>query len=127
MATTLILSHISQHARLEIPMDLRDPIAFSPPRPASGKGTQHAAQFASIEFFHWLAIALNKRRQERFQRIDNSGRHCLSATMIEVARFKTPFMAAGLLDPRNELRPLIAALQSKTVVLNRLVLRVRLT
>jgi hypothetical protein len=26
---------ISQHARLEIPMDLRDPIAFSPPRPAS--------------------------------------------------------------------------------------------
>ena len=51
----------------------------------------------------------------------------MSATMIEVARFKTPFMAAGLLDPRNVLRPLIAALQSKTVVLNRLVLRVRLT
>jgi len=38
-----------------------------------------------------------------------------------------PFMAAGLLDPRNVLRPLIAALQSKTIVLNRLVLRVRLT
>ena len=31
----------------------------------------------------------------------------MSATMIEVARFKTPFMAAGLLDPRNVLRPLI--------------------
>ena len=30
----LIFTHISQHARLEIPMDLRDPRAFSPPRPA---------------------------------------------------------------------------------------------
>ena len=26
---------VAQHARLEIPIDLRDPIAFSPPRPAS--------------------------------------------------------------------------------------------
>ena len=29
----LIFTHISQHARLEIPMNLREPIAFSPPRP----------------------------------------------------------------------------------------------
>jgi hypothetical protein len=28
-------NHISQHARLEIPMDLRDPSEFSQPRPAS--------------------------------------------------------------------------------------------
>jgi len=31
------LTHISQHARLEIPIDLRDLRAFSPPRPASGR------------------------------------------------------------------------------------------
>ena len=31
----LIFTHISEHARLEIPMDLRDLRAFSPPRPAS--------------------------------------------------------------------------------------------
>jgi len=31
----LIFTHMSQHARLEIPMDLRDAIAFSPSRPAS--------------------------------------------------------------------------------------------
>ena len=31
-ARRLIFTHNSQHARLEIPMDLRDPIAFSPPR-----------------------------------------------------------------------------------------------
>ena len=34
-ASRLIFTHISQHARLEIPMDLRAPNAFSPPRPAS--------------------------------------------------------------------------------------------
>jgi len=49
-----------------------------------------AAQFASIEFFHWLAIAMNRRRLERFQRIDNNARRRMSATMIEVARSKTP-------------------------------------
>jgi len=32
----LIFTHISQHARLEIPMDLRDLRAFSPPRPEYG-------------------------------------------------------------------------------------------
>ena len=31
----LIFTHISEHARLEIPMDLRDLRAFSPPRPAA--------------------------------------------------------------------------------------------
>jgi len=56
----------------------------------SGKPKGDAAQFASIEFFHWLAIALNRRRHERFQRMDNNGRHRISATMIEVAHFKTP-------------------------------------
>ena len=30
-----------------------------------------AAQFASIEFFDWLAFAMNRRRHERFQRMDN--------------------------------------------------------
>jgi hypothetical protein len=55
-----------------------------------GKQKRDAAQFASIEFSHWLAIALNRRRHERFQRIDNNGQRCMSATMIEVARFKTP-------------------------------------
>jgi hypothetical protein len=49
-----------------------------------------ADQFASIEFFHWLAIALDRRRHESFQRIDNNGRRRMAATMIEVARFKTP-------------------------------------
>jgi hypothetical protein len=49
-----------------------------------------AARFSSIEFFHRLAIALNRRRHERLQRMDNNGRHRPSATMIEVARFKTP-------------------------------------
>ena len=34
-ARRLIFTHISPHARLEIPMNLRDPSAFSPPRPAS--------------------------------------------------------------------------------------------
>ena len=29
----LIFTHILQHTRLEIPMDLRDPSAFSPPLP----------------------------------------------------------------------------------------------
>ena len=37
-ARALIFNHISEHARLEIPMDLRDLPAFSPPRPASGRG-----------------------------------------------------------------------------------------
>ncbi|MFY8202126.1 MAG: hypothetical protein ACOVLE_15730 [Pirellula staleyi] len=48
-----------------------------------------ADQFASIEFFHLLAIALDRRRLERFRRIDNKGRRRISA-MIEVARSKTP-------------------------------------
>ena len=48
------------------------------------------SQFASIKFFHWLAIALDWRRLERFQKTDNNGRRRMSATMIEVARFKTP-------------------------------------
>jgi len=30
----LIFTHISQHAGLEIPMDLRDPSTFSPTLPA---------------------------------------------------------------------------------------------
>ena len=34
-AASLIFTHISEHAKLEIPMDLRDLRAFSPPRPAS--------------------------------------------------------------------------------------------
>jgi len=51
---------------------------------------RYAAQFALIEFFHWLAIALNRRRHERVQRIDNNGHRRMSATMIEHARFKTP-------------------------------------
>ena len=38
MGASLILTHISEHARLEIPMDLRDLRAFSPPRPASERG-----------------------------------------------------------------------------------------
>ena len=38
MGASLIFTHISEHARLEIPMDLRDLRAFSPPRPASGRG-----------------------------------------------------------------------------------------
>jgi len=33
-ARRLIFTHISQHARLEIPMDLPDPSDFSPPLPA---------------------------------------------------------------------------------------------
>ncbi len=33
--SALIITHISQHAKLEIPMNLRDPSEFSPPRPAS--------------------------------------------------------------------------------------------
>ena len=37
-ASRLIFTHNSQHARLEIPMDLPDLRAFSPPRPASGRG-----------------------------------------------------------------------------------------
>ena len=40
---SVIFTHISQHARLEIPRDLGDPSAFSPPRPASmstGRGEQ---------------------------------------------------------------------------------------
>ncbi len=37
-APTDMFTHISEHARLEIPMDLRDLRVFSPPRPASGKG-----------------------------------------------------------------------------------------
>jgi hypothetical protein len=49
-----------------------------------------AAQSASIEFFHWVAIALNRRRHERIQRIDNNGRRRMSANMLEVARSKTP-------------------------------------
>jgi len=49
-----------------------------------------AAQFASIEFFHWLAIALDWRRLERIQRRDNNGRRRMAATMIEVASYKTP-------------------------------------
>jgi hypothetical protein len=53
------------------------------------RGAANAAQFASIEFFHWLAIAMNRRRHERFQEIDNNGRRRMSVTMIEVARFKT--------------------------------------
>ena len=32
-AYALILTHISEHTRLEIPMDLRDLRAFSPPLP----------------------------------------------------------------------------------------------
>jgi hypothetical protein len=47
-----------------------------------------AAQFASIEFFRWLGIAMNRRRLERFQRTDKNGRRRMSATMIEVARFE---------------------------------------
>jgi hypothetical protein len=39
-----------------------------------------------MEYFHWPAIALNRRR-ERFQRIDNNGRRRMSATVTEVARF----------------------------------------
>jgi hypothetical protein len=54
------------------------------------KGTQLNSRRLSFEFFHWLAIALNRRRHERLQRMDNNGRHRPSATMIEVARFKTP-------------------------------------
>jgi hypothetical protein len=49
-----------------------------------------AVQFALIEFFRWLAIALDRRRHERFERIDNNGRRRMSATMIEVVRSKTP-------------------------------------
>jgi hypothetical protein len=37
----------------------------------------------------WLAIALNRWQHERYLRIDNNGRRRVSATMIEVARFKT--------------------------------------
>ena len=39
MGVSLIFTHISEHARLEIPMDLGDLRAFSPPRPASGRAT----------------------------------------------------------------------------------------
>ena len=39
-ARRLIFTDISQHARTEIPMNLCDPSAFSPPRPASGRGEQ---------------------------------------------------------------------------------------
>ena len=35
-ARRLIFTHKLQHARLEIPMNLHDLRAFSPPRPASG-------------------------------------------------------------------------------------------
>jgi hypothetical protein len=37
-AASLIFTHNSEHARLKIPMDLRALRAFSPPRPASGRG-----------------------------------------------------------------------------------------
>ena len=69
-----------------------------------------AAQIASIEFFHWLAIALDRRRLERFQRIDSNGRRRMSATMLAVARSKTPSrpLVCCPLDQNNELRPLIA-------------------
>ena len=56
----------------------------------NGKPKGDAAQFASIEFFHWLAIAMNRRRLEGFQRIDNNDRRRMLDTMIEIARFKTP-------------------------------------
>jgi len=36
-ASRINFTNISEHARLEIPMDLRDQRAFSPPRPASGR------------------------------------------------------------------------------------------
>ena len=75
-------------------------------RNAKGKPKVDAARFASIEFFHWLAIAVNRRRHERFQRIDNNGRHRMSATIIGSCPPQNPLMAAGLLDPYNELRPL---------------------
>jgi hypothetical protein len=55
----------------------------------AGKPKEDVAQFASIAFFHWLAIALDRRRHERFQRRDNNGRRRMSATMIEIARSKT--------------------------------------
>jgi hypothetical protein len=42
MGVSRHLYHISQHARLEIPMNLRDPSAFSPPLPASGPCTEAA-------------------------------------------------------------------------------------
>ncbi|MCF7962245.1 MAG: hypothetical protein K9M08_16020 [Pirellula sp.] len=49
-----------------------------------------AAQSASIEFFHCLAIALNRRRLERFKRIDDNCRRRMLVNMIEVARCVPP-------------------------------------
>ena len=56
-----------------------------------------------------------------FQRIDNNSRRRMSATMIEVARFT---ITASTHCRSVTLSPV---LQNKTIVLNRLVLRVRLT
>jgi hypothetical protein len=72
--------------------------------------SKKGSQFASIEFFHRFAIALDRRRHERFQRIDNNGRRRMSANMLEVARSKTPSwpLVCCLLDQNNELGPIIA-------------------
>ena len=60
-----------------------------------------------MEFFHGPVIALNRRRHECFQRIDNNRRHRMSATVTEVARFKTASWPLVCYQ-NNELRPLIA-------------------
>jgi hypothetical protein len=69
---------------------LISPITTLPISPRPATCGPNAAQFSSIEFFHWLAIALDRLRLERFQRIDNNGRRRISATMLEVARSKDP-------------------------------------
>jgi len=50
MATTLIFTHISQHARLEILIDWREPMRFLPLAPLRQRCE---AFFPSIRY-HWL-------------------------------------------------------------------------
>ena len=68
-ASRLIFTHISQHVRLEIPMDLRDPSALSPPRPGTpgrgGRGVRGRALTCKTQV-QWFVYASETRMDIEF-------------------------------------------------------------